>query len=260
MKTIEAMEDSNRAYRMTQEYAAAAVAADIAVEVAVEQTGLSPPLANFAGTSASGLGASLLAPGNYLRIKRFHDIIFSLGFLLVGGIWLFPLIALAIRLDSRGPVFFRQQRVGWQGRHFHCLKFRTMTHDPGAGFVQAQKDDPRVTRVGRFLRKTNLDELPQFFNVLGGDMSVVGPRPHVSELDLIHSGQVPGYRLRNTVRPGVTGLAQVSGCRGETRNHRDMQHRIRFDLFYVRNMSFMLDVKIIFLTILRVLQGDSKAY
>ena len=203
---------------------------------------------------------TLLRPTNYERVKRVHDVIFSLGFTLACGLWLFPVIAIAIKLDSPGPVFFRQERVGWKGRRFWCLKFRTMSHDPAACFVQAQKDDPRVTRVGKFLRKTNLDELPQFINVLKGDMSVVGPRPHVYELDALHSDEVPGYKLRTLVRPGVTGLAQVSGCRGETRNIREMGHRIRFDLFYVRNMNFMLDIKIIGLTVLRVLQGDNKAY
>lgn len=203
---------------------------------------------------------TLLRPKSYERAKRLHDVVFSLGFTLACGIWLFPIIAIAIKLDSSGPVFFRQQRVGWKGRMFYCLKFRTMSHDPDACFVQAQKNDPRVTRVGKFLRKTNLDELPQFINVLKGEMSVVGPRPHVGELDVLHCDEVAGYKLRTLVRPGVTGLAQISGCRGETRSIRDMEHRIRFDLFYVRNMNFMLDIKIIALTVVRVLQGDSNAY
>jgi lipopolysaccharide/colanic/teichoic acid biosynthesis glycosyltransferase len=259
------MEDSAKAYRMTaQEYAASTPVADVSLgRVGAE--------AELAGTMASSLAASgvrvlrridqtLLRPKNYERLKRVQDIAFSLGFLVAGGLWLFPLIALLIKLDSPGPVFFRQERVGWQGRRFMCLKFRTMTHDPEAAFVQAQKNDPRITRVGRFLRKTNLDELPQFINVVRGEMSVVGPRPHVYELDALHAETVPGYKLRTVVRPGVTGLAQVSGCRGETRSIRDMEHRIRFDLFYLRNMNFMLDMKIILLTVLRVIQGDSKAY
>lgn len=192
--------------------------------------------------------------------KRPFDILFSFTFLLLVGTWLFPLIALAIRLDSRGPILFRQRRVGLNGETFSCLKFRTMAHDPQARFVQAQKNDPRITRVGAFLRRSNFDELPQFINVLLGDMSVVGPRPHVADLDHVFADVVPGYVLRNRVRPGVTGLAQVSGCRGETRSVRDMTHRIRFDTFYCRNVSFTMDLKIIVLTVLRALQGDEKAY
>ncbi len=223
-------------------------------------TAATQPLGTVGSAVLRRIDRTLLRPKSYERVKRLHDVVFSFGFTLACGIWLFPIIALAIKLDSPGPVFFKQQRVGWKGRKFHCLKFRTMSHNPDACFVQAQKDDPRVTRVGKFLRKTNLDELPQFINVLKGEMSVVGPRPHVDELDLLHCDEVAGYKLRTLVRPGVTGLAQISGCRGETRSIRDMEHRIRFDLFYVRNMNFMLDIKIIALTVVRVLQGDSNAY
>jgi lipopolysaccharide/colanic/teichoic acid biosynthesis glycosyltransferase len=244
----------------TQEYAA--TAADLSL---VGPAGVETAIADSAGIGGR-LGA--LNPADelpwrsrkYLQAKRVLDLLFALVFMLSGGLLLFPLIALLIKLDSSGPVFFSQERVGWRGRRFQCLKFRTMTHDPKACFVQAQKNDPRITRVGRVLRKTNLDELPQFINVLIGDMSVVGPRPHVYDLDLMHSEAVHGYKLRTAVRPGVTGLAQVSGCRGETRSVRDMQHRVRFDLFYLRNMNFLLDVKIILLTVVRVIQGDSRAY
>ncbi|HVV71791.1 MAG TPA: sugar transferase [Verrucomicrobiae bacterium] len=257
------MDDGIKVYRVaTQEYTATTADMSLMGAGAVE-TGIAEPpaprvAANFDGQRR--FDALFLRAGSYLQVKRVQDIVFALGFLLSGGLVLFPLIALLIKLDSPGPVFFRQERVGWLGRRFLCLKFRTMTHDPKACFVQAQKNDPRITRIGSFLRKTNLDELPQFINVLLGDMSVVGPRPHVYELDLMHCDTVPGYKLRTCVRPGVTGLAQVSGCRGETRNARDMEHRIRFDLFYVRNMNFMLDLRIVLLTVVRVLQGDSKAY
>jgi putative colanic acid biosysnthesis UDP-glucose lipid carrier transferase len=250
---IEAMDDSAKAYRMTaQEYAVPTVAGEVSLGSGIPQPD--------AGSRPSFRASEAARVGRYGQVKRMHDVVFSFCFLLVGGLWMFPIIAMLIKLDSPGPVLFRQERVGWRGRRFVCLKFRTMTHNPDAGFVQAQKNDPRVTRVGKFLRKTNLDELPQFLNVLKGDMSVVGPRPHVQQLDALHSDQVPGYVLRHAVRPGVTGLAQVSGCRGETRSIRDMERRIRFDLFYLRNMSFMLDVKIILLTVVRVVQGDSKAY
>lgn len=192
--------------------------------------------------------------------KRVFDIAFSAAFLVLIASWLFPLIALLIRVDSKGPILFRQRRVGLNGEIFECLKFRTMRHDPEGKFVQAQKDDPRITRVGAFLRKTNLDEVPQFINVMRGEMSVVGPRPHVPDLDHKFCDVVPGYLARNAVKPGVTGLAQVSGCRGETRSVREMTHRIRFDIFYTRNVSLFIDLKIIVLTVMRVLQGDRKAY
>ena len=143
--------------------------------------------------------------------KRLFDLAFSAAFLVLVASWLFPVIALLIRLDSKGPILFRQRRVGLNGETFECLKFRTMRHDPEGKFVQAQKDDPRITRVGAFLRKTNLDEVPQFINVMHGEMSVVGPRPHVPDLDHKFCDVVPGYLARNAVKPGVTGLAQVSG-------------------------------------------------
>lgn len=207
---------------------------------------------------------SSVSSGNgdlYVRAgKRAFDVVFSAAFLVLIASWLFPLIALLIRLDSKGPILFRQRRVGLNGEVFECLKFRTMRHDPEGRFVQAQKDDPRITRVGAFLRKTNLDEVPQFINVVRGEMSVVGPRPHVPDLDHKFCDVVPGYLARNAVKPGVTGLAQVSGCRGETRSVREMTHRIRFDIFYTRNVSLFIDLKIIVLTVVRVLQGDRKAY
>ncbi|MDT0496360.1 sugar transferase [Algiphilus sp. W345] len=192
--------------------------------------------------------------------KRGFDVLFALAFMLLIGCWLLPLIGLLIKLDSRGTVFFIQRRVGEGGGVFRCIKFRTMVHDPQAAFVQARKNDPRITRVGAFLRKTNLDELPQFINVLRGDMSVVGPRPHVPELDDVFGAAVPGYTARTVVRPGITGLAQVSGCRGETKSIREMTHRIRFDLFYAKNMSLRMDLKVIVLTVLTVLRGDERAY
>lgn len=205
--------------------------------------------------------AGISASGFYAQVgKRIFDFAFATMFMLVLGFWLLPFLALLIRLDSKGPAFFRQKRVGKNGQLFSCLKFRTMTHDPNARFEQAKKGDARITRMGRILRKTNLDELPQFINVLRGDMSVVGPRPHVPQLDSLFGGLVPGYMERNTIRPGVTGLAQVSGCRGETRSVREMTHRIRFDLFYGRNVGLMMDIKIIIATVWCALAGDQKAY
>jgi len=200
-------------------------------------------------------------PSLYRRAgKRGVDILLSSLFLLLIGSWLFPLIALAIRLDTGGPALFRQDRVGRDGRVFSCLKFRTMRHEPGARFSQATFGDPRITRVGRCLRKTNLDELPQFINVLRGDMSVVGPRPHVPDLDSLFAHQIPGYKQRTAVRPGVTGLAQVSGARGETRNVHEMALRVRLDLSYLRRCSLAADLQIMARTVVCVLRGDEKAY
>lgn len=205
--------------------------------------------------------STLPARGLYSLVgKRLFDVAFSATFLLLVGSWLFPLIALAIRLDSSGPVFYRQPRVGRNGKIFKCLKFRTMVNDPQASFVQATKNDPRITRVGAWLRRTNLDEVPQFINSLMGSMSIVGPRPHVPELGQLFESRVAGYAVRNLVRPGITGLAQISGCRGETRSVRDMTHRVRFDGFYVRNMSFLLDLTIIMGTVWAVFRGDENAY
>lgn len=191
--------------------------------------------------------------------KRGVDILFSSTFLLFIGSWLLPLIAVLIRLDSRGPVLFRQERVGLGGKNFVCLKFRSMQHDPEADFVQATAGDSRITRVGRFLRKTNLDELPQFINVLRGEMSVVGPRPHVPELDADFAHKIPGYKKRIAVRPGVTGLAQVSGARGETRSVQEMALRVRLDQTYLRRCSLLADLNIIARTVVCVLRGDEKA-
>jgi len=212
------------------------------------------------GAGLGSTAAARMAKFYPRRGKRLFDVVFSVFFLGLAGFWLLPLIALLIRLDSAGPALFRQQRVGLGGKVFLCLKFRTMTHNPEAVFVQTRRDDPRITRVGRILRKTNLDELPQFINVLFGDMSVVGPRPHVPQLDEAFAGAVPSYELRTMVRPGVTGLAQVSGCRGETRSVREMNQRVRFDLFYIRSVSLLMDVKIVIRTVLAAVQGDERAF
>jgi len=177
--------------------------------------------------------------------KRFADL--SVAALIVAFVlvWLVPLLALMIKFDSPGPVFFRQRRSGRGRKLFVCYKFRTMKYAPGERFVQATGDDPRVTRLGRFLRNTSLDELPQFFNVIEGTMSIVGPRPHVPDLDERFGSVVPGYFERNDVKPGVTGLAQIRGCRGETRTIDDMADRIHLDRVYARRWSLWLDFKIV---------------
>lgn len=193
-------------------------------------------------------------------VKRTFDVIFS-GFIsIVIFSWLFPLIALAIRLDSRGPVFFRQRRTGQNNKEFWCLKFRTMQVNDQSDHQQASKNDSRITRVGSFLRKTSLDELPQFLNVLGGEMSVVGPRPHMLKHTEEYSKVIGKFMARHFVKPGVTGLAQSKGYRGETKSIIDMKNRVTLDRFYIENWSFLLDIKIIIQTVFELLRGSEKAF
>jgi lipopolysaccharide/colanic/teichoic acid biosynthesis glycosyltransferase len=164
------------------------------------------------------------------------------------------LIAFAIKIDTPGPILFRQVRTGRGGQAFSILKFRTMTVDGcNGGFRQAQVNDPRVTRVGAFLRKTSLDELPQLLNVLGGSMSLVGPRPHHGDLDAWAMQGLQNYTQRCLARPDITGWAQVKGLRGETRTIEDMKARVDADVWYVYNQSFWLDVKILIGTVWIVL-------
>lgn len=193
-------------------------------------------------------------------LKRGFDIAFSAFVIGTMLVWLLPLLALLIKLDSRGPVFFKQQRPGWRNQLFPCYKLRTMQHGHRQPEHQATKADPRVTRVGRYLRKYNLDELPQFFNVLLGHMSVVGPRPNmVSQLEE-YSKQIRTYPMRHAVMPGITGYAQVNGCRGETRAPQAMQRRVEYDLKYLESWSFALDMQIIGQTVRNMLRGEENAY
>jgi putative colanic acid biosysnthesis UDP-glucose lipid carrier transferase len=192
-------------------------------------------------------------------VKRMFDILFSSIVLLLIAIPLL-IIAIAIRLTSPGAVLFKQRRYGFRGEEIVVWKFRSMTVSEDAqNVVQAKKNDPRVTKLGSFLRRTSLDELPQFFNVLQGRMSVVGPRPHAVAHNEFYRGQVKGYMLRHKVKPGITGLAQVKGYRGETDTLDKMEGRIQYDLNYIRNWSLWLDIKIVLLTIFRGFTG-TKAY
>jgi putative colanic acid biosynthesis UDP-glucose lipid carrier transferase len=198
-------------------------------------------------------------------LKRAFDILFSSLFFLLIGIWIFPLIALIIKLTSKGPVFFKQERWGINNKKIICYKFRSMIKessdiDEDGRYNQAQKDDPRITLIGRILRKTNMDELPQFWNVLIGNMSVVGPRPHPTQLNLESMETVDNYMLRHKVIPGITGLAQVNGCRGETKTTEDMQRRVNFDLYYIQRWNFWLDLQIIIQTVINIFRGDQNAY
>ncbi len=170
--------------------------------------------------------------------------------------------AVAVKYSSPGPAIFRQRRYGLNGEEITVYKFRTMrvqVQEVGGAMVQATKDDPRTTRIGRFLRRSSLDELPQLINVLQGRMSLVGPRPHAVEHNEMYRKLIKGYMVRHKVLPGVTGLAQVNGMRGETRTLDQMEARVRYDLEYLRNWSIRLDLEIIAKTALRVL-NDSRAY
>ena len=192
-------------------------------------------------------------------IKRSFDIIFSLLVMLGILSWLMPLAALFIRLESKGPILFKQKRHGKGNHPFYCWKLRTMVLNQQADLQQATKNDTRVTKVGSFLRRTSIDELPQFINVFLGDMSVVGPRPHPIKLNEQYQPSIEKFWQRHAVKPGVTGLAQAKGFRGQT-DHSAMSGRVRLDRFYVRNWSLILDIKIILLTIVSFLRGSENAY
>ena len=192
--------------------------------------------------------------------KRLFDIVFS--FLVVVFIlsWLIPLVSLAIWLESGLPIFFRQERSGKDNKPFSCFKFRSMKVNRDADKKQASRDDDRITRVGRFLRKTNLDEFPQFLNVLKGDMSIVGPRPHMLKHTDDYSRIINQYMVRQFMKPGITGWAQVNGFRGETRKPEEMEKRVEHDLWYMENWSLWLDARIIFLTVYNMFRGEKNAY
>jgi len=192
-------------------------------------------------------------------LKRFFDVLFSLIVIVFILSWLCPLLAILIKIESKGPVFFRQGRPGIDENEFICYKFRSMKINKTTE-KEASKDDPRVTAIGKFMRKTSIDELPQFVNVLLGDMSVVGPRPHLWSQNKEYGKKLKKYILRHSVKPGITGLAQVSGFRGEITTERDMINRIKFDVFYIENWSLFLDLKIIFQTVINIFKGDKKAY
>ena len=192
--------------------------------------------------------------------KRVFDVCLSLGVCLFVLSWMIPLIGLMIKMSSRGPVLYVQKRTGYRGSWFHCFKFRTMRCEPATEFRQTAKDDCRVTPIGRFLRRTNLDEMPQFLNVLLGDMSIVGPRPHALEHSAQYWNTMPEYRRRYRVKPGITGLAQIRGCRGETDKLIKMKHRVRYDRFYNRKKSAGLDIWICWMTVNTMLKGDRNAW
>lgn len=193
-------------------------------------------------------------------LKRAFDVVVSGVFLCT----LFPIILVVVAVVSKltmpGPVFFRQKRTGYDGRDFYCLKFRSMKENSDSDKVQATKGDPRITRWGAFMRHTNIDELPQFLNVFVGDMSLVGPRPHMLAHTEFYSQRISEYMIRHLVRPGITGWAQTHGERGETRTVHDMERRVEKDIWYIENWSFWLDVQILFKTVADAVRGDEKAF
>ncbi len=193
-------------------------------------------------------------------VKRGFDIVFSLLVILGVLSWLTPIIALIIRFESKGPVFFSQQRNGLDYKRFTCYKFRSMVPNKQADLNQVSRNDHRITKIGKFLRKTSIDELPQFINVLKGDMSVVGPRPHMVSHTNMYAQRVDKFMVRHFVKPGITGLAQVSGYRGEVETEEDIKGRVRNDIYYIENWSLVLDLKIILRTITNVFMGEEKAY
>ena len=190
--------------------------------------------------------------------RAFDLVVASLGLVILAPLLL--LVALAIRLESRGPALFRQTRYGFNQEPFRIFKFRTMRAlEDGATVKAATRNDPRVTRIGALLRRTSIDELPQLFNVIAGDMSIVGPRPQAMAHDQRYVERIAGYARRHNVKPGITGWAQVNGLRGEIRNDDDIQARVDHDLYYVDHWSLWLDLKIVLTTAFGLL-GDEKAY
>lgn len=192
-------------------------------------------------------------------IKRIFDLIFSTVFLVISPIIFIP-IAICIKITSPGPIFFKQLRTGYRGEEFMCYKFRTMRVNKQSDSMQATKHDPRKTKLGEFLRKTSIDELPQFINVFKGDMSVVGPRPHMIKHTQDYSELIDKYMLRHVIKPGITGWAQVHGLRGQTEELWQMERRVEYDVWYTENWNFMLDMKIIFLTIINAIVGERNAF
>lgn len=193
-------------------------------------------------------------------VKRLFDILFSLFIIVFVLSWLTPILAILIKFESKGPVFFKQSRNGFNYLEFDCYKFRSMTPNKDAHLHQATKGDLRVTKMGAFIRKTSIDELPQFFNVLFGDMSVVGPRPHMVSHTNMYAQRIDKFMVRHFVKPGITGLAQVSGFRGEVETDQDIINRVKYDIFYIENWSLLLDAKIIIQTLTNALKGEEKAY
>jgi putative colanic acid biosysnthesis UDP-glucose lipid carrier transferase len=195
-----------------------------------------------------------------LWLKRAMDVILSLIGIIFVLSWLFPIIAVAVKMSSSGKVLFKQRRHGKNNKIFYCYKFRTMRTDEASDTKQAIRMDPRVTRVGRFLRRSSLDELPQLINVLKNEMSLIGPRPHAVPMNLIFSNEIENYDFRHSVKPGITGLAQSRGYRGQVEHFHDIYGRVKLDFFYIEKWCVWLDIKIIFWTLRSLVSKKEKAY
>jgi putative colanic acid biosynthesis UDP-glucose lipid carrier transferase len=193
-------------------------------------------------------------------IKRVFDIIFSIIIIIGVLSWLTPILYIIIKTESKGPFIFRQKRNGLNYHEFYCYKFRSMNLNEIADLEQVSKNDIRITNVGKFLRQSSIDELPQFFNVLLGNMSVVGPRPHMVSHTEMYAKRIDKFMVRHFIKPGITGLAQSNGFRGEVATEKDIINRVKYDIFYLENWSLLLDLKIILQTVLNILKGEDKAY
>jgi len=216
-----------------------------------------PPLDRTYVKPSDTVTSSRVQDGN--PEKRFFDLVTVIIIFVLLLSWLLPILATLVYFSSPGPVFFKQYRTGLNGRIFYCYKFRSMYVFGPEEFKQAHRNDPRITKIGRWLRKTNLDELPQFLNVLMGDMSLVGPRPHPLPLDAKYRNEIPDYVKRYHVTPGMTGLAQAKGLRGITDHPLKMKHRVKYDLFYQKHRSLALDLAICWWTIVSMSKGNENA-
>ena len=205
------------------------------------------------------LKKTILHEPSTIIFKRIFDIIFSLVVIIGILSWLVPILAILIKLESKGPIFFKQGRPGLDEKEFFCYKFRSMKMNETTE-KEASKNDPRVTKIGKIMRKSSIDEFPQFLNVLFGEMSVVGPRPHLWSQNKAYGNKIKKYMVRHYVKPGITGLAQVKGFRGEIESDDEMTNRIKFDVFYIENWSVILDIKIIVKTVINIYKGEDKAY
>lgn len=195
-------------------------------------------------------------------IKRGFDVVFSLFVVVFIMSWISIILFVLIKLDSKGPLFYRHKRHGINYKEFYCYKYRSLKTTKEEKGTYVKEGDVRVTKIGKFLRRTSLDELPQFINVLKGEMSVVGPRPHMLSYTEAYSKVVDKYNFifRHNVKPGITGLAQISGFRGEVEFDTDIINRIKYDVFYIENWSLLLDIKIIIQTLVNIVKGEKKAY
>jgi len=193
-------------------------------------------------------------------VKRLFDIVFSLLVIVFLLSWFLPLMILLIKLESKGDALFLQLRSGKKNKPFYCYKFRSMNMNKDSNNLQASRNDPRITKIGAFMRRTSIDELPQFFNVLFGNMSVVGPRPHMLKHTEEYSQLIDKYMVRHFLKPGITGWAQINGFRGETKHHEQMLGRVKHDIWYMENWSLFLDIKIMYKTVVNAVKGEENAF